>query len=127
MKQVPVAIGLMVCEHVIIEEGTRNATPVNCFSRRKVDQVPTGPLPFTLFAMLTDGAGRIDLEVVIERLDTNDEIYRRALTFTFTDPLQDVRCLFRIPDCSFPVVGVYQAILFAEGAPLAHRRFRITL
>ena len=34
MSQRPVAIGLLLCEQLIIEEGTKNVTPVNCFTQR---------------------------------------------------------------------------------------------
>lgn len=34
MPQKPAAIGLFLCEQVIVEEKTRNVTPVNCFTRR---------------------------------------------------------------------------------------------
>jgi hypothetical protein len=42
MTQRPVAVGLLLCEQVIIEEGTRNVTPVNCFSPRAVERFPRG-------------------------------------------------------------------------------------
>jgi hypothetical protein len=78
MRQLPVAIGLLVCDQVIIQENTRNATPVNCFTSRKVERVPAEPFPFSVFAVLTDGSGDIPLEVTINRLDNLDEIYRRS-------------------------------------------------
>ncbi len=46
MKQRPIAISLLVCEQVIIEEGTRNFTPVNCVSRYTVKEIPSIPFPF---------------------------------------------------------------------------------
>jgi hypothetical protein len=39
----------MVCEQVIIEEKTRNVTPVNCFSRRKYGSFPSEMTPFSVF------------------------------------------------------------------------------
>jgi hypothetical protein len=79
--QQPRAVGLFVCETVIVEEHTRNVTPVNCYRRRTLPQFPTGPFPLTVFAVLTDGAGEGRLEVRINRLDTEemDEIYRCRL------------------------------------------------
>lgn len=34
MIQRPVVVGLVLCEQVIIEEGTRNVTLINCFNKR---------------------------------------------------------------------------------------------
>jgi hypothetical protein len=78
MKQRPVAIDLLPCEQVIIEEKTGNVTPVNCFTHRTVARFPSETFPFVVFAVLTDGSGTISMEVLIQRLDTLDEVYRRA-------------------------------------------------
>jgi hypothetical protein len=46
MIQKPVALSLVLCEQVIIEEKTRNMTPVNCFRRHKVDKLPSDNFSF---------------------------------------------------------------------------------
>jgi hypothetical protein len=122
MKQRPVVIGLMLCEQVIVEENTRNITPVNCFNHRTFDSFPSEKNPFIVFALLTDGSGEMRLEVVIQRLDTLDEIYRSQLV-RFPNPLQDLRCTIRIRDCSFPVAGHYQVVLFFDNEMTAQRKF----
>lgn len=58
MKHMPIAVGLFLCEQVIVEERTRNVTPVNCFTQRAVKAFP-GSFSFVLFAVLTDGLGEI--------------------------------------------------------------------
>lgn len=127
MSQRPVAVGLLLCEQVVVEEKTRNATLVNCFTRRTVEQLPSEPISFVVFAILTDGQGEVQLEVVVQRLDTLEEISHRTLSFRFADPLKEARCLFRLRDCSFPVAGYYQVTLLADGESVAQRRFQITL
>ena len=123
--QRPVPIGLLLCEQVIFEEGTRNVTPVNCFSSRTVPRVPSDPSPFVVFALLTDGTGEMTLEIVIERLDTLDVIYRRSYRTRFPGPLHEIRCLVRIADCSWPITGQYQVLLLAENEVVAQRKLRI--
>ena len=113
MIQRPVAMGLFLCEKVIIEEGTRNITPVNCFTHRSVKRFPSEQFPFEVFSILTDGLGEMALQVLIRGLDTMDEVYQRSTTFRFPDPLQEVRFGLRIRDCSFPHAGYYEVILFA--------------
>ena len=125
MKHTPVAIGLLLCEQVIIEEHTRNITPVNCFTRRTVERFPSETLPFVVFAILADGLGDMRLEVLIHRLDTLEEVYRTAVSFRFTDPLQNVRFTLRIRDCSFPISGHYQVTLLADREMIALRKFNI--
>jgi len=126
MKQKPVVIGLLTCEQVIVEENSRNVTPVNCFTHRAVGHFPSEAFPFVVFALLTDGAGEMPVEVRISRLDTLDEIYRRSVSFRFTNPLQEIRCIVRIRGCSFPVSGPYQIMLLADNEMVAHRKILIT-
>jgi len=122
MPQRPIAIGLSLCEQVVVEEKTRNVTLVNCFTHRTVDHFPSEFVPFVAFAVLSDGAGEIPLELVVERLDTLEEIHRVSLTGHFANPLQTVRCTLRIRNCAFPLAGHYQVSLLADSEVLAQRR-----
>src|SRR5947209_6968397 len=122
MAQIPTVIGLLVSEQAIVEAETYNVTLVNCFLRRKVESFPSEPQRFAVFALLTDGQGDIDLTLVIERLDTGEEIYRQSRSLRFPDPLKEVRFLFRVQTCSFPVASRYDVILFAAGSELARHR-----
>ena len=125
MNQKPVAVGLLLCEQVIVEEKTRNVTPVNCFSRLMVERVPSEPVAFVLFATLTDGLGEMSLGVTIERLDTLNRIYQRFLTMRFTDPLQEVRYILRVRNSSFPRFGAYQVCLLMDNELLALKKFHV--
>ena len=93
MMQRPVAIGLLVCEQIIFEEGTRNITLVNSFTHRIVEEFPSEPFPFVVFGLLTDGLGDISVEMRITRLDNWEVIYRRFGSLRFTDPLKEIRCI----------------------------------
>jgi len=123
MKQRPIAIGLFVCDQVIVEEHTKNMTPVNCFTRRAVSQFPSVPISFAVFAGLTDGIGETAFEFVIYSLDDLEEIYFLTWSFRFADPRQQFRFVMRVRDCSFPSPGKYQATLSADGEELAQQRF----
>jgi hypothetical protein len=125
MSQIPVAIGLMLCEQVIIEEKTRNLTPVNCFNLRRVRDFPSEDVAFTVLALVTDGPGEHQVDIVIHRLDTLDVIYRRSATVRFSNPLQDTRCMIRVPDCSFPDPGHYQVMLLFSKEMVAQRKLTV--
>ncbi len=125
MKQGPVAVSLFLCEQVIVEEKTRNVTPVNCFARRAVHHFPSDPIPFVVLAVLTDGSGEMPLEVIIHRLDTLEEIYRVTQSYRFDSPLHEVRFILRIRGFSFPVAGHYQITLLANNDVVAQRKLII--
>src|SRR5260370_10563590 len=78
MVQRPTAVGLFLCEQLIVEKGTDNLTVVNAFIRQTVASFPSEPFPFLVFALLTDGLGDATIDVVISRLDTMEDLYQRS-------------------------------------------------
>lgn len=125
MSQRPAAIGILVCEQVIVEENTQNLTPVNSFRRRIVEQFPSEPFSFVVLAILNDGVGEIRLDLTISRLDLDEDVYKRSMVVRFGHQLQEGRCLFRIRDCSFPVPGAYEIALFADNELIAQRKIHL--
>jgi len=121
----PTALGLTICEKVIIEEGTRNATLVSTFTKLTVSEFPSPPQRFAVYAVLTDGAGDATIDLVVARLDTAEDVYKRRQRVRFLNKLMEVVVLFRVRDCSFPAPGRYQATLLVNGEWVAQRRFHI--
>jgi hypothetical protein len=115
MIQRPNAVGMVLCQQTIIEQGTGNVTLVNAFSRLTLATFPTPPQQFTVHTILTDGLGEMTLTVAVADLGTLSTIYRRSWRATFSDPLQERRLLARVTACSFPTPGRYQVSLLAEG------------
>lgn len=125
MSQRPLVVGLLVCEQLIVEARTYNVTLVNCFTKRKAEQFPSGPHRFTVFALLADGLGEIALDVVVRRLEDLKVIYRQRQRLQFADPLEEVRFLLRITNCSFPTPGAYDVQLLADGDMVGQHRFMV--
>ena len=126
MAKLPTAIGLSLCEQVIIEEKTHNVTLVNCFIHRTIDRFPSRT-PFIVFAHLTGGFGEVPMDVVVQELTELDEIYRKSFTARFAEPLNTIRCTVRIRDCEFPEPGKYVVSLFAGGETMAERKIQLLL
>jgi hypothetical protein len=97
MSQRPIAIGLLLCEQLIIEEGTKNVTPVNCFTQRTAEASPWTSPPFLVLGWLTDGEGEIALDVIVEETNSLQELYRSATKVRFSSPLQQGRLSIRLP------------------------------
>jgi len=120
----PSAIGLVLCDQIIVEEGTRNVTLVNCFSFREMDAFP-GQVNLFVLAWLADGRGEMMAELTVDRLDTLEEIYRDNRKLDFAGPLHDARFLARIRGCEIPTPGYYQVSLVIDRNLIAHRKFRV--
>lgn len=124
MSHVPTAIGILLCDRVIVDETTHNVTPVDVFNLRLLDSIP-GQATFFALAWLADGEGELSAEILIKRLDNLEEIYRDKKVLTFKDRLHDARFLARIRGCMFPAAGYYEIILLIGGELIAHRKFRV--
>jgi hypothetical protein len=126
MNHVPTAVGIVLCERVLVDESTQNVTPVECFNLRLlvISTIP-GDSGFFALAWLADGEGEFSAEIIIRRLDNGEEIYRFEKTLAFKDRMDDARFLARVRGCTFPVAGYYEFVLVIGGELIASRRFRI--
>src|SRR5262249_30528874 len=123
----PNAVGLLLCEHAVIEEKTRNVSLVNTFGRLRFREFPSPPRRFVAFALLTDGLGQGTLTLVHTRLETSEDLNRYEWPAKFVDPLHQVRAVMRLPTLSFPAEGRYQFSLLADGEWVAQCLVHVSL
>jgi hypothetical protein len=123
--QRPSALGLMLCDQVIIERDTNKPTLVGVFKGLGCSQFPSTPRPMEVFAILTDGQGLINLDIVVIRLETDERTAARRIVQEFPTPLDEVDVRFRLRTLSFPAPGTYLFELQADGEAICHRRLRV--
>jgi hypothetical protein len=127
MAPPPVALGLTLCDYVIIEEGTKKASLLGSFMSLRARRFPAVAQPFSAFAVLTDGLGDVTLELTVVHAETNELIFRRQDQWHFPDKLAQVRYHARLLDCRFSAPGSYQFTLLANGQWVAQQRLRVYL
>ena len=127
MAQRPLALGLHVCEKVVVEAGTRNLTYVNCFTERKVRSFPAELISFLVCSNLVDGRGRMRLEVRIESLADLEIIFERTGVITFREPRQEIRLRVPMEEVPFPTEGGYQILILVNNEVVASRAIQIDL
>ena len=126
MNPPPLAVALLLCKYVHFEEGeAHNVTLVGCFSKLDVESFPATPTVY-VYAALTNAEGETTIRIVVERLDTGEDIYVDDISLRFPDKLATGHLSWRIKDCVFPHDGWYQVILYADGQWVAQRRFKVS-
>jgi hypothetical protein len=121
----PIAIGLTICEKVILEELTKNVSLLNTFTKLNV---ATNVLPrFIVYAVLIDGSGTCRVQLSIVELETAEEIYHFRGTAAFVDRLTELRLRFSVNNCSFPRSGKYQVVLLVDDELVAQRSLVVKL
>src|SRR4051794_10901273 len=123
----PLVLGLTLCDYLLIEEGTRKISLIGSFRELEVARLPGVAPPFGVYTMLTDGAGDATIEVVIRRLDRDEQIYSASSPFTFDDRLSVVDASFHVNNCSFPVAGWYEVNLQVDEEEVAKRRLLVRI
>jgi hypothetical protein len=119
MQRQPTVVGLKLCEHAIVQEGTRNVTLVNCFRKRSFAAFPAQVPAFSVCAVLTNGRGEGALTVTVTSLEDMEEVWTNSWKVKFNDPLRELWFLLPVTNCPFPEAGRYQVELTIDGDPTA--------
>jgi hypothetical protein len=125
MFPTPEPLGLMLCERVIIEQGTKNPTLVASFTARSVEAFPSEPASFSAFASLTNSSGSGIIELTAVRLETDEQIYIQRGPVSFPHRLAVVNVHFRVTRIRFPSPGIYAFMLAIDGEIIAQRRIEV--
>ncbi len=110
---------------MFFDRDTQKPSLIGCFAGMAVNEFPSGPQRFDLFAALTDGMGAVTIDLTVTHLETEDEVYTRRLTLQFPDPLRVAHFRYRVFDCTFPVPGVYLVALSVAEVEIAACRVRV--
>src|SRR5438874_1327412 len=119
--QRPGALGIMLCDQVLFEQGTQKPTLVGVFTGIAATGFPSVPQRFDLFAALTDGLGQGAVDLVVDRLEPEERITAHSLELSFPNPLHVVNLRFRFRELSFPAAGPYIFALQVDGDEIAQR------
>jgi hypothetical protein len=121
----PVALGLTLCEQILVDKSTNNFSLINIFTSWPTKKLPSPPRRLCLYAILKGGQGRGIIELSITREDTDEVIFSVRKPVDFPDRLSEIRVFARDEECSFPALGWYNATLSIDGDWVAQRRFRV--
>jgi hypothetical protein len=125
MTPPPIAVSPILCEQAIVDRDSGYASPINIFSRLRVNGFPSAPQKITAFATLTNGRVNGTVKLVASRLDTGEAVYEREYPISFTDPLAVVNVTIRLRSIEFPVEGRYEFVLFVDSDPIAQRTLHV--
>src|SRR5947208_4128142 len=88
---------------------------IGSFREVVLEQFPMVLPPFSVHAVLSDGSGSGTLELILSRLETDEEVFSYRRPITFADQLTEVRVRLRISSCAIPAPGYYQLTLLVDG------------
>ena len=123
----PSALGLTLCDRIIVDHFTGQPSLFSIFTGLQVDEFPTQPTRFSACVMLTGGVGGGIMELRAIQLATGDQIYARRGRVNFPDRSDIVSVFLRMQSIAFPAPGFYlfQLLIDDELIEGAQRRIRV--
>ena len=121
----PIAVGLALCDQVIVDKDTLKPSLIGIFQGMSVAEFPSVAQPFSVFSSMSGGNGQGDLLLRVVEASTLDEIYSRAWKVYFPNRLQVVNLNVRIQQCLFRQSVNHVVSLRADEELVAGRTFRV--
>ncbi len=115
--ELPVVVGLHVCERIEVDPMTRHVTLVNRLSTLRAGDFPA-EISFAVFGVFVDGFGMLAFRIEIEQLSTGLVIHEFPTMVEFTDRLREVEFILRLSEILFWYPGEYDVSLTVDGEPL---------
>ncbi len=116
--ELPVVVGLHVCERIAVDPVTRNVTMFNRFSTLRMAEFPT-EIAFSVFGVFVDGFGMMAFRVEVEHLATGLVVHEFPSMVEFADRLHEVVFGFNVSSIVFWHPGGYDVSLTIDGEPMA--------
>lgn len=119
MTPAPISQGLMLCERVIVEDGTGMPSCIGVFTVFDCDEFPVMVPPFYVFSPLTNAVGRCTMSIIIRELDDLNVITQHESPFELSDRLRIEYFHVRLLNVVFPRAGRFEVSLHADDDMIA--------
>jgi hypothetical protein len=121
MVKPPRVIGLVLCKRMGVDTITGELSLVGVFHSLAVARWPSPPQRFTVYTALHGGQGEGTMELVVNRLETEEDVHRFVRWYAIPDPQLTVHLELPIRRCIFPAPGRYDLVLRFDGQGLTRR------
>jgi hypothetical protein len=123
-KPLPKCKALLLCDQLIVEQGTEKLTLVGVFRELAFPEFPADTDPFVVFVQLVDGIGRYNITVEVLDLE-DDAVFARAEVDNLTFPPRPSRINLKLvlKSVSIPHAGKYDLLVLADGAEIDRQQF----
>jgi len=114
---------LIVCDHLEVDRDRKQLSLIGLFHARSFSAFPTPPQRFTVYAMLYDGEGEGTIELLVTRMETEEDVYRYQRWLGLPGRQMPVHLEMLVKQCVFPAPGRYRLKLFFDATDLDADRF----
>ncbi len=122
----PYALAMVVCDAIWRDPATSKHTILGSFSSIVVGVFPHVQPLLAVYAVLTDGRGKVKIKFqIIDAEEENEPISIIEQETEFPDPRAMLELALHISNVQFPKAGEYRLQLFAGGEFVLERRLMV--
>jgi len=115
---------MILCERIIVEEGTRKPSLIGIFSEVNARGFPAAFTGMAVYVALSEGQGQYDGMLRVEFAETGQELLRAEAPVIMKDPLTVTEIHMQFPPVPLPQPGLYRLDFLCDGELLKTRDFR---
>jgi len=123
--RLPDVFGLILCNRLDVNPQVGQTSLQGIFQALSFSTFPSPTRPFTAYAALFDGEGEGTMELVIARLETEQDIHHYSRWVTLPGRGLVMNLEIPIESCVFPAPGRYVLVLRFDKSPVAYRFLEI--
>jgi hypothetical protein len=111
MLKMPRVIGLTLCDRLEVDTATGEVLLAGLFQAQHFLHFPSPPFTFTVYTALFGGVGEGTMELTIQRLENEEDLYSHRRWLALPGRQLIVNLEIRVRDCVFPTPGRYSLTL----------------
>jgi hypothetical protein len=121
MNKLPQVIGLYPCERIDLNTASGQVSLIGVFHALHFRAFPSPRRKFTVYAALYDGVGEGTMDLLVTRLETEQDIYSYGRWYVFPGRGRLAHVDLPVTKCRFPAPGRYNFKLRFDKHELTQR------
>ena len=126
MQPKPILKAMLVCDHTIVEEGTRKRSLIGLFDRIKTTQFPTTHPSLSVYVQFREIEGTFDFTLELVDLTTGKSLNRAVVNhFQVQDRSRDCELVFNLLSVKFEHAGEYEFRIYVDEFVFGQKSFKV--
>lgn len=123
----PVAISLVVCQKIIVDQFTQQASLIGAFLQMEAPGFPITIPEMWVYFEFTNARGNVALTIkLVDAGLTRPPIFEAHGSVGATDPLMIAHCIMSLENVTLPQRGDYRFQVWSGSSLLIERRLNVT-
>ena len=126
MELKPILKAMLLCDHTIVEEGTRKRTLIGLFDRIKASRFPSTHQAMSIYVQFREIEGTFDFMLELFDLTEGKEMNRAEVkNFKVQDRSRDCELVFNLLSVKFDHPGEYEFRIYVNDTIFGQKSFKV--